>query len=87
MAKSPRKPRTPAPEGETKSQKFVRLGGARVGKALKAIRGIGNLAGRGYEYTPAQVDKIAGALKDAVNSTMGKFDPNAAKSTEAGFTF
>jgi len=66
----PRKPRTPVPENETKSQRFVRLAQKRVPKAIKAINGIAALAGNGYEFTDEQRDKVIDALESAVKSTV-----------------
>ena len=50
-----RKARTStAPKGETKAAKFVRLGEARVTKAVKALRNLAKLGGTGYENTDEQ---------------------------------
>lgn len=67
---------------ETKAQAFVRLANGRVSKALQAIEVIGNLASPNYEYTPAQADKIIGALTaetDALKARFAKPDAVAAK--------
>lgn len=76
MAKSttPRKPRNPAPADETKSQKFSRLASARMTKVLKQIKGLGNLSGSGYEFTPEQVAKMATMIEEATRNTMKRFD-------------
>lgn len=53
--------------GETKEQRFKRLGGKRVNAALVKIRLIGNLASSNYECTAEQVKKITDSLHGAVN--------------------
>lgn len=90
MAKSgqPRKARAKAPEGETKRAKFLRLGGQRVTKALKAIRLIGNLSGSGYEYTEADIKKIDAALDTEMKAVLNRFQPRKpGEKSEAGFQF
>lgn len=58
-----------------KSEKFSRLAKKRVGKALTAVKLIGNLSGSGYAYTPEQVTKINTLLNDAVKSVVSRFAP------------
>ena len=53
--------------GETKEQRFKRLGDKRVNAALIKIRLIGNLASSNYEFTPEQVKKISDTLHGAIN--------------------
>ena len=53
--------------GETKEQRFKRLGDKRVNAALVKIRLIGNLASSNYECTAEQVRKITDSLHGAVN--------------------
>jgi hypothetical protein len=73
MAKSARKLKVVAPEGETKSDKFRRLATARLTKARKAILVIGNLSGPGYEFTDEQVAKIFDTLAGDVGDTRERF--------------
>lgn len=56
--------KTAKPENETKEAAFVRLATLRVGKALNAIRVIGNL-GR-YPHTTGQTAKILFALRASI---------------------
>ena len=51
---------------ETKADAFRRLATSRTNVVLDNIRILGNLASPNYEYTEAQVDKIIGALSDAL---------------------
>jgi hypothetical protein len=61
---------------ETKGARFVRLGQARLERALVAIQVIGNLAAPAYHFTPGQIDAIEKALQDGVASAIGRFrDP------------
>ena len=51
-----------------KRQKFVRLAEKRTINAIKAIRVIGKLGNRSaYEYTDADIAKIAKALSHAID--------------------
>lgn len=77
-----RKPRTPAPENETKAQKFSRLASARVSKAVKQIKALGNLSGAGYESTPDQRSKIETVIRDATVAAIAKLNKTAEKSSE-----
>ncbi len=51
---------------ETPEARFRRLASARVDKALKAIKLIGNLTGTQYKSTSEQREKIDKALSEAV---------------------
>lgn len=53
--------------GETKEQRFKRLGDKRVNAALIKIRLIGNLASSNYEFSAEQAKKVTDALHGAVN--------------------
>lgn len=70
--------RKPAPENETKADRFKRLGSHRIGRALKAIQRVGNLASANYEYTPEQVQKLSDALTTELKLTLAKFHPKVA---------
>jgi hypothetical protein len=74
MSTTPRKKRAAAPKNETKAAKFSRLASARVGKALKAIAQVGNLASRSYEFNEGQVKAIHGYISDAWKAQYDKFN-------------
>jgi rubrerythrin len=60
-----------------KNEKFKRLASARVTKAIKTIRLIGNLSNRNnYEYTDEQVDKIISALNRELKDLKARFSPH-----------
>jgi hypothetical protein len=81
--KKPRKARAKAPENETKADKFLRLGSARMEKTLSAISVIGNLASRSnYDYTEEQVAAMRKALTEAVEAAMSQFNPKAATASK-----
>ncbi len=71
--------------GESKADKFKRLGASRVNKALIAISRLENLSGSSYEYTEDQVDAMFEALYSALDSTKSKF--KKVKKETATFTF
>jgi hypothetical protein len=83
MAKERKKRQPAADPNETKADKFSRLASARVTKAVKAIRNIGNLATRSYEYTPAQAQAVVKYLEDAVVAVNGRFAAPSAGPAEA----
>lgn len=62
-----------------KTFKFKRIATQRVTKAVKAIEGIGKLAGPGYVKTQNQIDNIAQILGEAVNDMISKFTPGTKK--------
>lgn len=82
-----RKVRTPAPVGETKAQRFIRLGSIRMSKALSSVRVIGNLASSNYDYTPDQVAKMQTAINNAVKETFAKFGQTSTTAKAPTFQF
>jgi len=59
---------------EDDRQKFVRLANARVNKAIRAIRIIGNLSNSSnYSYTEADVNRIFRALSHEIRSCRQRF--------------
>jgi hypothetical protein len=81
-----KKARATVPENETKGAKFVRLAQKRTGKALNAIRQIGQLSGAGYESNDEQIKKIFAALSDAAKQAYERFESKGSKEKAAGFT-
>ena len=64
-------------------EKFVRLAEARVTRALKDIKLIGNLSNKSnYVYTEEDAKKIVSALKKAVDDTKARFDAKGDPDTE-----
>lgn len=56
-------------------EKFVRLAEARVTRALKDIKLIGNLSNKSnYVYAEEDAKKIVSALKKAVDDTKARFE-------------
>ncbi|WOJ92925.1 hypothetical protein R0135_14180 [Congregibacter variabilis] len=56
-------------------EKFVKLAEARVSKALKDIKLIGNLSNRSnYDYSQDDVKKIYSALNKALSEMKARFD-------------
>lgn len=69
-----------ASSGESKADKFKRLGKYRVTKAVERIEQIGHLANKSqYEYTEEQINRIEALLESTLRATLGKFK---ARSTE-----
>ena len=66
--------------GETKSEKFIRLGEYRINKAIDAIGRIENLANRSaYDYTPEQVEAMFSVLESKVAEVKAKFTATKVK--------
>jgi len=62
---------------EKDRKKFVRLANARVNKAIKTVRIIGNLSNRSnYSYTEADVERIFRALNHEVKACRQRFSTN-----------
>jgi len=72
---------TPAEKaGESKAEKFVRLGEYRMNKAIDAIGRIENLANRSaYDYTPEQVEAMFSVLESKVAEVKAKFTVTKSK--------
>jgi len=63
-----------------KRAKFVELAEARVGRAIKTIRLIGNLSNRNnYEFGPSDVSKIMTALDTELRELRVRFKTDAKK--------
>lgn len=63
-------------------ERFVALAEARTGKALSAIRLLGNLSNRSnYEYTDGDVEQIMRAVKAEVRALEAKFSDAKAGGT------
>lgn len=71
---------------EKGQDRFVRLAEARVERAIKQIRLIGNLADRSnYDYTEEQATAIIGSLRREVAACRARFD--AARKPKRAETF
>jgi len=58
----------------TKRNNFIRLAEARVTKALKSIKVIGNLSNKtNYEYADQDIGKIINALQAEINVVKSRF--------------
>jgi uncharacterized small protein (DUF1192 family) len=58
----------------TKRSNFIRLAEARVTKALKSIKVVGNLSNKAnYEYTDQDINKIINALQAEINVLKSRF--------------
>lgn len=69
-----------------KAGDFGRLAATRTQKAVKAIRTLQNVTNKAsYSYTPAQVQKILGALLKEVEALKAAFD-NGGKQAVEGFS-
>lgn len=60
---SKRGPRKP-PEGETRNQRFTRLGNIRLRRTVDTMNSLARLASPFYQATPEQRAKVVAVLKD-----------------------
>jgi murein L,D-transpeptidase YafK len=59
---------------ESKRERFVRLAEARTNKIIDMLKLLGNCSNSNvYEYTKADVEKIFGAIDDAVKTAKQEF--------------
>lgn len=66
----------------SKREKFVQLAEKRTVNAIKVIRVIGKLANRSaYEYTDADVKKIAKTLNDEIDALKSRMASTGGKDT------
>jgi hypothetical protein len=67
-------PRRPAPEGETKSEKFQRLATLRANQILEDLRKLGNLSNKNhYDYTEDEIRRIFSSIEEAVGDAKSRF--------------
>ena len=58
-----------------REDRFIRIATARTNKILDDLRLLGNCAnGNNYQYTSEQVDKMFGAIQDALIKARAKFE-------------
>lgn len=63
-----------------KREKFVTLAESRTANAIRAIRVIGNLSNRShYDFTEADIRKIASALSNEVDALKRRFAERTGK--------
>ncbi len=73
--------------GETKAEKFIRLGEYRINKAIDAIGRIENLSNKSaYDYTQEQVEAMFSVLESKVAEVRSKFAATKSKENTA-FSF
>jgi hypothetical protein len=79
-------PVDPAPQQESKRDRFERLAERRVTNALKQIRLIGNLANRGnYDYTDEHVRQLLDALEAEMRHLRKRFQQQGASGRTFSF--
>jgi tRNA A37 methylthiotransferase MiaB len=67
-----------------KRENFVRLAEARVNRALREIRLIGNLSNKSaYQFDDADIRKMFGTLQKALDTTKGRFTDAESSSSSA----
>lgn len=83
----PTKPKAPKKTDDMKAKAFNTLATKRMGKALKAIRNLGNLANpSSYKHTAEQVTKMRTALENEVHAAIKRYETDG-KAELPGFQF
>lgn len=68
---------------ETKPERFKRLAEKRTKRVLEDIRILSNLANKGlYSYTPEQLRKIFGVIKETLGKAEARFRGKEKKKVE-----
>lgn len=68
---------------ENKNEKFKRLAEKRTRKVLNEVRILSNLSNKGlYDYTPEQLRKIFGAIRDSLTKAEARFKGEQKSETE-----
>lgn len=82
MAQNARLKAVDEAQASSKRDKFVQLAGSRTVNAIKAIRVIGKLGNRSaYDYTEADVKKIASALSKEIEALKARMLSTGARET------
>lgn len=64
---------------ETKRDRFLRIGNARMQRALNGIRLLGNLANSNYEWTEEDVRAMQNSVIDTLTRTVNRFSKKSAE--------
>lgn len=73
--------------GESKSERFIRIAEARTNKIIDMIQLLGNCANRAsYDYTRDDVKKIFSAIESELRAAKAKFDIGESEIKEKKFT-
>jgi hypothetical protein len=76
------------PGGESKEDKFKRLGVLRATNVLKALRILGGLSNTTtYSYTQEQVDQMFGAIQKQIDKVREGFAPVKKTKDDTDFSF
>ena len=74
-----------ANEGETKHDRFLRLGEARMNKVLHGLDQIANLSGPNYEYGDAEVERMMSAIRARVDDVERRLRRQKPEKSEFAF--
>jgi uncharacterized protein YecE (DUF72 family) len=59
---------------ETRRQRFLRIGQARMARVLNSIRLLGNLASPNYEYSDQDVTRMRQTIEETTEQTLARFN-------------
>lgn len=79
--------RRAVPAGESRRDRFLRIGNRRMNRAITSIRLLGNLASSNYEWTREDLRAMQAAITGAVEAMLLKFEIKAYQTKEPNFHF
>lgn len=78
--------RKPVPEGETRNERFIRIGTKRVNNAIRQIQLLGNLCSPNYECDANDLALMRDAIIHELDMALARFTPRK-RTGGQGFTF
>ena len=81
-----RQPTTPQNEEETKRDRFIRIGNARMNRVIHSIHLLGNMGNSNYESTEEDVRAMQNSIIDELGKVIERMSKTVSKRPTA-FTF
>lgn len=79
--------RKPVPEGETRHDRFMRIGTKRMNNAIRQIQLLGNLCSPNYECDANDLALMRDAIIRELDMALARFTPRKRQGTAAAFSF
>lgn len=79
--------RKPVPEGETRHDRFVRIGTKRVNNAIRQIQLLGNLCSPNYECDANDLALMRDAIIRELDMAIARFTPRKRQGGDQAFSF
>lgn len=79
--------RKPVPEGETRADRFKRIGGKRMNNVIRQIQLLGNLCSPNYECDGNDLALMRDAILRELNMALARFTPRKRSTGQPAFSF